>query len=390
MQVLQLPLFRLTPCEDHNGIYCIALSIFLIQSISLQENILYLTPSVDSHAMYLELSRLFFDGSTNLQFANSLHMITTMAESGSSNEQIDFFLINSQNMSRVPADDPMWVLSPKLNPVINPLPLAIHYNAPSRSKVGLNWPVPSAVNGTIQLSPKDDDQAKDVLIPIEVEADWITDKDLASTSEPEQPLSNEPGVSSSPNVLALSPKTNMSDASANQLASIATVSTANASNKSQVVVAAEIDRNRFRRRNEENEQNLRTGRLGEMVAYKYFTEQLGPGRVRWVNELSETGLPYDIVIDGDGEETKEFVEVKATLYSRKDWFSITMREWQFACERGEAFTIAHVILMGSGKASIIVLKNLYSLIQQHTLRLAVFMSGLHRDSLAEAEGEGEV
>jgi Domain of unknown function (DUF3883) len=338
--------------------------------------------------MYLEMSRLFFDGSTNLQFANFLHMITTMAESGSSNEQIDFFLMNSQNISRVPAGDTMWVLSPELNPIMNPLPLVCHYNTPSQSKPGLNvnWPVPSALNGTIPLSPEDDDQAKDVLIPINVEADWITDKDLASTSEPEQPISNEPCVGSSHNVQALNPKTNMLNASADQPASTATVPTANASNESQVVVAADVEKNRFIRRNQENAQNLRTGRLGEMVAYKYFADQLGPGRVRWVNELSETGLPYDIVIDGDCEEM-EFVEVKATLYSRKDWFSISMREWQFACERGNAFMIAHVILIGSGKASIIVLKNLYKLILQHTLRLAVFMSGLHRDSLAEAEGE---
>jgi Domain of unknown function (DUF3883) len=325
--------------------------------------------------VYLEMSRLFFDGSTNLQFANFLHMITTMAESGSSNEQIDFFLMNSQHMSRVPAGDPLWVLSPELNPVLNPLPLVCHYNTP-RSKPGLsvNWPVPS-VNETIPLSPEDNDQEKDVLIPIDVETDWMTDKDLASTSEPEQPISNEPGA-----------KTNMLNVSANQPASTASVPTADTSNKIRVL-AADVDRNRSCRENQENAQNLRTGRLGEMVAYKYFTDQLGPGRVRWVNELSETGLPYDIVINGDCEETKEFVEVKSTLYSRKDWFSISMREWQFACERGDAFTIAHVILMGSGKASIIVLKNLYKLILQHTLRLAVFMSGLHRDSLAEAEGE---
>lgn len=42
-----------------------------------------------------------------------------------------------------------------------------------------------------------------------------------------------------------------------------------------------------------------------MVAYKYFTEQLGPGRVRCVNELSEKGLPYDLVIEGNGEEARE-------------------------------------------------------------------------------------
>ncbi|KAJ4778054.1 hypothetical protein LUZ62_062311 [Rhynchospora pubera] len=358
-------------------------------SAILKDNILYLTPTADSHTMYLELSRLFFDGSPDLQFANFLHMITTMAESGSSNEQIDFFLINSQNISKVPAEDPLWVLSPKINPIMNPLPPACHYNTQTKTGLRLNWPIP-AINEIIPLSPENNDQAKDVIIPIEVEADWITEKDLASTSASKQLLSNEPGVSSSPDVQAFSPRTNVSDASANQLVSTSTVSTTHATIKNQVVVPADVDRNQFQRKNQENVQNLRTGRLGEMVAYKYFSEQLGPNRVRWVNELSETGLPYDLVINWDQEESKEYVEVKATLYSRKDWFTISMREWQFACEKGDAFTIAHVILMGSGKASVIVLKNLYRLILQHTLRLGVFMSGLHRDSLAEAEGEGEV
>ena len=39
------------------------------------------------------------------------------------------------------------------------------------------------------------------------------------------------------------------------------------------------------------------------------------------------------------------------LYLRKDWFDVSRREWQFALERGDLFSIARVML-GTKKASI--------------------------------------
>jgi len=39
------------------------------------------------------------------------------------------------------------------------------------------------------------------------------------------------------------------------------------------------------------------------------------------------------------------------LYLRKDWFDVSPREWQFALERGDLFSIARVML-GTKKASI--------------------------------------
>lgn len=44
-----------------------------------------------------------------------------------------------------------------------------------------------------------------------------------------------------------------------------------------------------------NESQARlTGRLGEELAWKYFTEKFGEEAVKWVNEETETGLPYDM------------------------------------------------------------------------------------------------
>ncbi|XP_040366419.1 protein NO VEIN-like [Rosa chinensis] len=62
-------------------------------SCVLQDHDLYTTQESDSHALFMELSRLFFDGKPELYLANFLHMITTMAELGSTEEQIRLFYL---------------------------------------------------------------------------------------------------------------------------------------------------------------------------------------------------------------------------------------------------------------------------------------------------------
>lgn len=68
-------------------------------SCLLQGNILYVIQEADSHSVLLELSKLFFDGTVALHFANFLHMVKTMSESGSTLEQIEFFIVNNQKVS---------------------------------------------------------------------------------------------------------------------------------------------------------------------------------------------------------------------------------------------------------------------------------------------------
>ncbi|KAI3856512.1 hypothetical protein MKW98_008041, partial [Papaver atlanticum] len=71
----------------------------------LQENVLYIKQKADSHSIFLELSRLFYHGIPELYLANFLHMIACMAESGCTEEQIEFFVVNSQNISKLPDND---------------------------------------------------------------------------------------------------------------------------------------------------------------------------------------------------------------------------------------------------------------------------------------------
>ncbi|KAM3327144.1 hypothetical protein P3S67_002270 [Capsicum chacoense] len=73
--------------------------------------ILYATRESDSHSIFKELSRLFSIGTPDLHLANFLHMITTMAESGSTEEQTEFFIMNSQKMPKLPADESVWSLA---------------------------------------------------------------------------------------------------------------------------------------------------------------------------------------------------------------------------------------------------------------------------------------
>ncbi|CAH9050199.1 unnamed protein product [Cuscuta epithymum] len=77
---------------------------------------------------------------------------------------------------------------------------------------------------------------------------------------------------------------------------------------------------------------------------------LKSGFVKWVNETMESGLPYDLVV-GD----KEYIEVKSTKYVRKDWFSISIREWQFAVKLKRVnyiYSIAHVVLAADNTATV--------------------------------------
>ncbi|KAG9139131.1 hypothetical protein Leryth_019106 [Lithospermum erythrorhizon] len=75
----------------------------------LQGSILYTTQESDSHSIFLELSRLFFE-EPELHLANFLHMITTMVESGSTEEQTEFFILTAEVPRRI-SYEAVWTLT---------------------------------------------------------------------------------------------------------------------------------------------------------------------------------------------------------------------------------------------------------------------------------------
>ncbi|BFG15404.1 hypothetical protein CerSpe_016780 [Prunus speciosa] len=372
-------------------------------SCLLTGSILYTTQESDSHALFMELSRLFFNGNPELHLANFLHMITTMAESGSTEEQTEFFILNSQNVPKLPDGESVWCLSSVHSLIESDKSLGTSFNSPevdeqnswkSKSKAR-NWPpigwktapgfgyarangfktqAVSQPSTALQNKVGDDSEGisrqTDDLTPISVDTNWTIEGCLATTSAAfVLPDSNhlQEHCGEAGNEADFPMHVECNPISFDLVSDPPDFGSSNFSKRDQL---------RFGTPN--STQATLTGRLGELVAFKYFVQKAGKSVVKWVNEHYETGLPYDIVI-GDKENSKEFIEVKATKSARKDWFEISMRELQFAVEKGEAFSIAHVILLGNNVARVSVYNNLAKLCQLHKLRLAVLLPEQQRE-----------
>ncbi|XP_078441765.1 histidine kinase-, DNA gyrase B-, and HSP90-like ATPase family protein [Wolffia australiana] len=337
----------------------------------LQDNVLYITCLSDSHSIFLELSRLFFSGSAELHFANFLHMITTMAESGSTEEQIEIFILNSQKVLALPAAEPVWTLSPSLSSSLSQGVLCARSSyTPSlaitpqqstlpiwrKAGIAINWPptdwktAPDFSGGhhfgansrpSLLVTPS----SEDISSLMETGANWSVTEELEEES-------------------AAGPaKTEDSSCQHDAANSVHRTMVASSITESDDVALCFGGLG--------NSQSRRTGALGEAIAFKYLREKYSAVSVKWVNEGGETGLPYDLIIEDNGR--REFVEVKATRSAMKDWFAITTREWQFAVEKGDCYTIAYITLAGPKSAKVVLLKNPLKLCQQSVLNLALLL-----------------
>ncbi|KAK3280654.1 hypothetical protein CYMTET_11525 [Cymbomonas tetramitiformis] len=117
---------------------------------------------------------------------------------------------------------------------------------------------------------------------------------------------------------------------------------------------------------EVDERNSRVGRWGERLVAAFLRRvytggaRIGgladeggveQGRVEWVNEEAESGLPYDIVVD-TAEGGLHYVEVKASRYASKTMFEVSPNEWKCAQEHGDHFHVFRVFKAGTAEARI--------------------------------------
>lgn len=349
-------------------------------SCLLQDNILYTTQDSDSHSLFMEFSRLLFNGTPELHLANFLHMITTMAESGSTEEQTEFFILNTQKVTQLPEEEPVWSISSVtsfvethnlLQTYLSPtLPNDQGSSSKAKKKTG-NWP------------------------PV----DWKTAPGFSYARE--NGLKTQPAISL-PNCNPC--VENMFEGIDKQMENLASISidpdwtyegdsSAVSDNIGELISHGDVDpeaigsqsdsrglfwKNQLRTGTPNPVQALVTGRLGEHAAFKYFTEKFSDAVVKWVNEDTETGFPFDIII-GDDEDSRQYIEVKSTRSARKDWFDISVREWQFAVEKGESFSIAHVLLLANNIARVSVFKNPVKACQSSKLQLALLMPKQQRE-----------
>ncbi|XP_076948185.1 protein NO VEIN-like [Bidens hawaiensis] len=353
-------------------------------SCLLQDNILYATRESDTHSLYMELSRFLVSGIPELPLANFLHMITTMAESGSTEVQMELFITNSQKLLKLPSEESQWSIistsAPEedkdtpatssgfsLDDSYPPKPSTSKKFGTNSSWPPVNWNTAPgfeyAVKTRAFTGPTRQDATEGF---IEMDADWTIEENLASTI-PSVILEEHEAVIDQSN-----PITNMNadfksqpDHAKNMVSSYMNASKPCTS-------ASNLIENDQLHVGTVTPQQVITGRTGEFVAFKYFSSKSGEKCVKWVNEVKESGLPYDIVVEGKGK--KEYIEVKSTSNARKDWFVVTVREWQFAVEKGDLFSIARVVLSEGKSAQITTYRNPVKLCQSGNLQLAILSS----------------
>ena len=134
---------------------------------------------------------------------------------------------------------------------------------------------------------------------------------------------------------------------------------------------------------ESNNYNLSTGRWGENLVFNYLLkEKLRSNSyifsVVWVNELKESGRPFDFEVKLYNTDTADrslytvYIEVKSTLSDKKEVFEISGAEVQFAMEKHSNFHVYRVYNAGNAeKVRIIKIENLASQIEQNNVRLCL-------------------
>ncbi|KNA20999.1 hypothetical protein SOVF_047330 isoform B [Spinacia oleracea] len=357
----------------------------------LQGNVLYTTQESDSHSVFMELSRLLFDGSPELHLANFLHMIATMAESGSTEEQMEFFILNSQKMGKLPVEEAVWSLSSSSSLSLaendetltgNALSTDINDQISSQStkkRALSSWPPVNwktapgfSYSKRFKTQPVIMDQSGNPSAGEGYfEGSVQEEAEVTLTNINEDVVIEDDGV--------VGPDSSVFPQFENQNEFIS-----NIANPTNILVESLCpEEGQSKSRDQANtpgaQEAMRIGRVGEMVASRYFEGKAdGTTKVDWVNRDKETGLPYDIII-GD-KQKQEYIEVKASRYSKKDWFVISTREWQFAAEKGDSYSIAYVVLSGQNLARIMIYKNPVKLCQLGKLQLTVTIPRSYQES----------
>ena len=93
------------------------------------------------------------------------------------------------------------------------------------------------------------------------------------------------------------------------------------------------------------------GRWGEEVVYLHLCKEHAAGNVQWVNHPTESGKPYDITLEVDGET--HFVEVKSSKTRDKTFFEVSHNEWLMAWREGMRYHIYRVYGTGAQDVSVV-------------------------------------
>lgn len=384
----------------------------------LEGDIFYATQLDNLNTLFLEFSKLFFSRMSDLQLANFLHLITLSVQSGSQETELEAILA-SQGIDPFPEHEKRWVFTSShdevppesvserdlLEPflVVDSMPRMVVDSMPRKLGRGFaanTWPPRSsqqtAVSSVNYKLPHVDRlaacqrsldtvmkeiEAKKKLKPRKRVGDGSLHSRDTESSIPSSMLNAETVHeifqqvmdSNAGNGDGADNGTGTASKSGDEILALFSSRDVLPSNE-----VSFSDREQLSVGKPNEQQQVLTGRLGEAVVFNYLLEKHGPDHVRWINAETESGLPYDIVLEGiDGQQ--KLVEVKTTWSEDKDWFEITNHEWELACQAGERFIIIRVFLVGSsGTARFLWLPDPSKLCQERVIKLALILPQHHR------------
>ncbi|KAF0691485.1 Aste57867_17311 [Aphanomyces stellatus] len=125
-----------------------------------------------------------------------------------------------------------------------------------------------------------------------------------------------------------------------------------------------------------DEAKFAIGRVGEQYVYELLRAEYPPGVVEWVNEVEETGSPYDVCIHHASGGT-EFIEVKSTSTYDKVIFEMSVQELEYASQKGSQYSIYRAFAIKPHgplpNSRVVRLRNPITLLRQKKLKLSVLM-----------------
>eukprot|EP00927_Polykrikos_kofoidii_P025786 TRINITY_DN23102_c0_g2_i1.p1 TRINITY_DN23102_c0_g2~~TRINITY_DN23102_c0_g2_i1.p1 ORF type:complete len:1547 (+),score=287.00 TRINITY_DN23102_c0_g2_i1:692-4642(+) len=111
-----------------------------------------------------------------------------------------------------------------------------------------------------------------------------------------------------------------------------------------------------------DEELYAVGRWGERFVLAYLRRVLQAQRkdasavvLKWVNEEGESGLAYDIVVEGEDGQVLSYVEVKTTRTAGRQLIEVSHQEWRLAEEKGSKYTIYRVSNAGGSNVTLAVI-----------------------------------
>ncbi|CAF1159144.1 unnamed protein product [Didymodactylos carnosus] len=116
-----------------------------------------------------------------------------------------------------------------------------------------------------------------------------------------------------------------------------------------------------------------TGRWGEELVYNYLKwKHRSQGKnihITWLNETSESGEPYDIIIE-DSKNTCDYIEVKSTVSNHCHAFPISIEQVSWFMKLKNNYYIYRVYnVFNKQQVCIRILNNLRENLHKHYLSL---------------------